>query len=364
METDPKARVLIVDDDQDMLMLMRDLLAEHYQVESAGGAREALQMARATPSPELIVLDAAMPEMSGFTVCRQLKADAATAAIPVLFLTEHGHPEEESRAFLEGAVDYVRKPIGAHALKARVANQIELQRTRALLRDQERHLEQLVAERTGDLEQMHDATILAMASLAETRDSDTCNHIRRTQHYVTALARKLKDNPRFADELSDTNIALLYRAAPLHDIGKVGVPDAILLKPGRLTDSEYEIMKLHTVYGRDAILDVEKHFGASSNFLRYAREIAYSHQEKWDGSGYPQGLAGEAIPLSARLMAAADVYDAMISRRIYKPAFTHETALELIRQGRGEHFDPDVVDAMLMIEEEITAIAARFLDPE
>ncbi|MES2298010.1 MAG: HD domain-containing phosphohydrolase [Pseudomonadota bacterium] len=362
MATNPK--VLVVDDDSAILALIREQLQDHYEVALADGAREALHMARGVPAPALIVLDAAMPEMSGFGVCRQLKADPATAAIPVIFLTDQGHPEEESRAFAEGASDYVRKPFEAPVLRARVAAQLELHRNRALLADQARHLEQLVATRTAELEQMHDATILAMASLAETRDSDTCNHIRRTQHYVVALARKLAQDARFGAELSEANIALLYRAAPLHDIGKVGVPEAILLKPGRLTDEEYEVMKMHTVYGRDAILDVEKHFGASSNFLRYAGQIAYSHQERWDGSGYPQGLKGEAIPLSARLMAVADVYDAMISRRVYKPAFTHETALELIRQGRGEHFDPDVVDAMLMIEEQIMEIAARFSDPE
>jgi putative two-component system response regulator len=183
------------------------------------------------------------------------------------------------------------------------------------------------------------------------------------QRYVVALARQLQPHPRFAHELSNRNIDFLCKAAPLHDIGKVGIPDAILLKPGRLSEAEFEQMKLHTVYGRDAIAGVEQHLGFTNDFLRFAREIAYSHQEKYNGSGYPQGLAGEAIPVSARLMAVADVYDALISRRVYKPAFTHETAIELIRQGSGEHFDPDVVDAMLMAEEQFMAIAAEFQDP-
>jgi putative two-component system response regulator len=199
-----------------------------------------------------------------------------------------------------------------------------------------------------------------MASLAESRDPDTGNHLRRTQHYVAALARELRFHPRHAKELSDENIALLYKAAPLHDIGKVGVPDSILLKPGKLTDDEFAIMKRHTVYGRDAIAGVERTLGGSNQFLRYAGEIAYSHHEYWDGSGYPQGLAGHAIALAARLMAVADVYDALISQRPYRPAFTHETAVELIRQGSGQHFDPDVVDAMLAVEEKFKTIAAQF----
>jgi putative two-component system response regulator len=199
-----------------------------------------------------------------------------------------------------------------------------------------------------------------MATLAESRDPGVGQHIRRTRNYVAALARELRFVAVHTAELTNENIALLHKAAALHDIGKVGVPDAILLKPGKLTDDEFEVMKLHTVYGRDAIAGVERQLGGSNGFLRYAREIAYSHQEKWDGSGYPQGLAGSAIPLSARMMAVADVYDALITARAYRPAFTHETALELIRQGRGEHFDPDVVDAMLAIEERFTAIAAEF----
>ena len=211
---------------------------------------------------------------------------------------------------------------------------------------------------------MQDATIMAMATLAESRDSNTSSHLRRTQLLFTALARELRFHARFSLELNDENIALMSKAAPLHDIGKVAIPDAILMKPGRLTPDEFNIMKLHTVHGRDAIADVEKTLGGSNPFLRYAREITYSHQEKWDGSGYPEGLRGEQIPLAARLMAVADVYDALISKRVYKPAFTHETAVELIRQGRDEHFDPDIVDAMLVIEERFRAIGAEFPDAE
>jgi putative two-component system response regulator len=201
-----------------------------------------------------------------------------------------------------------------------------------------------------------------MASLAETRDNETGNHIRRTQDYVAALAHALKDHPRFREVLTEDNIELLHKSAPLHDIGKVGVPDRILLKPGKLDPDEWEIMKMHTVYGRDVIQQVEAYVGHSDSFLRFAREIAFSHQEKWDGSGYPEGLAGEQIPVSARLMAVADVYDALITKRVYKPAFTHAESMEIIKKGRGNHFDPDVLDAFVAIETEIQDIARRFQD--
>jgi len=205
-------------------------------------------------------------------------------------------------------------------------------------------------------------TIMAMASLAETRDNETGNHIRRTQRYVRALAEKLKSHGKFAAYLSDAMIEQLYKSAPLHDIGKVGIPDHILLKPGKLTPEEFEVMKTHTTLGRDAILSAEKLIDAPSSFLEVAREIAYGHQEKWDGSGYPQGLSGEQIPVSARLMAVADVYDALISARPYKKPFTHEAAVELITKSANAHFDPDVVAAFVELADEFRAIAEELKD--
>jgi response regulator RpfG family c-di-GMP phosphodiesterase len=223
------------------------------------------------------------------------------------------------------------------------------------------HLEELVNDRTKELLQTQEATILSMASLAETRDPETGAHIRRTQNYVKLLAEYLRNSSRFSHFLNETNIDLLYKSAPLHDIGKVGIKDDILLKPGKLTDEEYEAMKLHTVYGQSALSAAEETLGSNS-FLRLAKEIAYTHQEKWDGSGYPQGLKGEEIPVSGRLMAIADVYDALISKRVYKPAFSHEKAMDIIRQGRGSHFDPDIVDAFLDLEDQIKGIAETNAD--
>lgn len=359
---DTRPRVLAVDDVALNLELLRHLLESTYEVILAQDGASALDLAGLSPLPDLILLDVMMPGLDGYTVCARLKADARTADIPVIFLTANTQPESEARGFREGAVDYISKPIHAETLLARVATHIQLKQASALLKDQNKLLEHLVARRTAEVEAMQDATILAMASLAETRDNETGNHIRRTQHYMALLARQLQDHPRFCAELSDENSTLLFKSAALHDIGKVGIPDRILLKPGKLDTNEFETMKLHTVYGRDTLLAVERHLGTSSAVLRYAREIAYAHHEKFDGSGYPEGLAGDAIPIAARLMAVADVYDALISNRVYKAALDHDAAIGIIRQGRGNHFDPDVVDAFLAIQSDFASIAQKFHD--
>ena len=207
-------------------------------------------------------------------------------------------------------------------------------------------------------------TILIMASLAETRDNETGNHIIRTQHYVKLLALQLQHHPRFSAYLDDATINLLFKSAPLHDIGKVGIPDSILLKPGKLTQEEFEIMKTHTTLGKAAIEAAESRLGKNVPFLRCAKDIAYSHQEKWDGTGYPEGLAGDAIPISARLMAIADVYDALISRRVYKPPFSHEMSMGIIQEGRGRHFDPDVLDAFVAIQLQCKEVADQYATTE
>lgn len=220
-----------------------------------------------------------------------------------------------------------------------------------------------IRERSDELNHTRNVTILTLASLAETRDNETGAHILRTQRYVKALAEQLRTHPRFAATLDDETIDLLYKSAPLHDIGKVGIPDSILLKPGKLTDEEFAIMRGHAKIGADALAIAEKSLGENS-FLRIAREIARTHHEKWDGRGYPAGLRGDEIPVSGRLMAVADVYDALISKRVYKPAFSHDKAMAIIREGRGSHFDPDVVDAMNAIEATFQRIAADFRDEE
>jgi putative two-component system response regulator len=351
MNTKQTARqtILIVDDTPDNITLLSMLLKDKYNTKVAKDGATALQIAE-TSTVDLVLLDVMMPGMDGYETCRRLKQNPATADVPVLFLTAKSQPEDEALGLRLGAVDYLTKPVSPPILFARVATHLKL---RAASQQQ-----------SGQMSLMQDATIMAMATMAETRDKETSNHIRRTQNYVAALARKLQSHPRFAAELTDENITLLYKSAPLHDIGKAGLPDSIVLKPGKLDQDEFEIMKLHAVRGRDTIRQVEEYIGGSNGFLTYAREIAHSHQEKWDGSGYPEKLAGEAIPLSARLMAVADVYDALISKRIYKPPFSHAEAVAVMQDGRGTHFDPDILDAFVEIAGTFAEIASKFTDAE
>jgi HD-GYP domain-containing protein (c-di-GMP phosphodiesterase class II) len=247
-------------------------------------------------------------------------------------------------------------------LRKDFSTQTTLKAAREFLKNQNALLEIEVEKRTRNIQDTQDATIVILASLVETRDNETGNHVRRTQYYVRALARKLQFHPRFADYLVEHQIDILFKSAPLHDIGKVGIPDSILLKPGKLDPEEFEIMKTHTTLGHNAIENAEKQLGITVEFLACAKEIALSHQEKWDGSGYPEKLVGNAIPISARLMAVADVYDALTSHRVYKDAIPHDQAIAIIMEGRSRHFDPDVVDAFAAITGEFKNIADRYAD--
>jgi len=354
--------ILIVDDiaaNRDTLFKL--LQHPDYQLVEAAGGPEALKLA-ADLSPDLILLDVGLPGLDGHEVCRLLKADPSTRDMPVIFLTTRGQPEDEELGLQLGAVDYITKPIHGPILRARVQAQLRLKETADFLRDKNEFLLSEVARRTAQLAAIQDVTTLVMASLAETRDSETSNHIRRVQYYVKTLAWRLSTHPCFAPLLTPTNIELLHRSAALHDIGKAGIPDRILLKPGKLSPDEFEIMKTHTTLGRDAIANARRALGVDVDYLRFAEEIAYSHHEKWDGTGYPEGLAGDAIPISGRLMALADVYDALISRRVHKEAMSHEQAVNIIQQTRGRHFDPDVVDAFLAAEDKFKAIAMAYAD--
>jgi putative two-component system response regulator len=354
--------VLVIDDSPEILGIVNELLKPNYRLKAANGGEKGLRLATAEPRPDIILLDIMMPELSGHEVCRRLKADRATRDIPVIFLTAMNNEADEEAGFALGAVDYIAKPISGPILRARVKTQLAMKRSADFVKDKNVFLVTEVSKRAREMEFVQDVTILALASLAETRDNETGNHLRRTQHYVRLLAERLQRHPHFSLTLTRTNIELIVKSAPLHDIGKVGIPDHILLKPGRLTTEEFEVMKTHTTLGRDAIEKAEQEMGRSAPFLAFAKEIACSHQEKWDGSGYPQGLSGERIPIPAQLMAVADVYDALISARAYKAPMTHEKASRIIAEGRGTHFDPDVVDAFLAAQSEFENIAARFCD--
>jgi len=373
------ARILIVDDQPDNLLILEDLLGRYYTVHAACDGEGALTRLADGDRPDLMLLDVVMPGMDGFEVCRRVKAAPGLRDMPVLLLTSLDSAADEEYGLSLGADDFIHKPYSPPVVLARVNNHLKLARASRLLRDRNEDLERLVAERTREIllqsEQLirskqeviasQGATITALCSLTEVRDNETGGHIRRTQHYVRVLAERLRDHPRFRHELNDETIDMMFRSAPLHDVGKVAIPDAILLKQGKLTPAEWEIMKRHPTYGRDAIAQAELELDdQGGSFLRFAREIAHCHHEKWDGSGYPQGLAGDDIPVSARLMAAADVYDALMSRRAYKEAYSHERAMQMIQAERGRHFDPDVVDALQGLAETCRDIARRYRDDD
>jgi putative two-component system response regulator len=356
--------ILIVDDTPENLLLLSELLQPHYRVRAASSGMRALQIAASDPQPDLVLLDVMMPEMDGYEVIGRLKANALTANIPVIFVTALESSQDEERGLVLGAVDYITKPIRPAIVLARVKAHVELKVARDWLQNKNAVLEAEVARRMEENLIVQDVSIRALAHLAEIRDPETGNHLRRTQGYVYTLASQLQSHPRFASFLSDYHIQSLVKSAPLHDIGKVGIPDHILLKPGKLTAEEWVIMKTHSYLGSLAIQQAEEDAERPIEFLRLARDIAHYHHEKWDGSGYPQGLAGDLIPLPARLMALADVFDALISRRAYKAPFPLEKAVEIIREGRGSHFDPDIVDAFLTRLDDFAAIAQQYADDE
>lgn len=358
----PEATILIVDDEPANLSVMTLLLQPHYRVRAANSGESALRAAATEPRPDLILLDIMMPVMDGYAVLARLQDNPATRDIPVLFLTAMAEAGDEELGLQLGAVDYIAKPIKAAVVLARVRTQLDAKRGRDWLRDQNALLEAEVAQRMAENDLTQLVTIRALAHLAETRDPETGSHILRTQGYVRQLALSLRRHPRFSAFLTPRNIDLLTKSAPLHDIGKVGIPDAILQKPGKLTADEWKIMKTHAKIGSDAIEQAETDVEKPVDFLILAKEIAHWHHEKWDGSGYPDGLAGDAIPCSARFMALADVFDALISVRVYKPAMSYEEARGFISDGRGKHFDPDVTDAFLADFAEFVAIARRYAD--
>ncbi|WP_419812205.1 HD-GYP domain-containing protein [Bacterioplanoides sp.] len=356
-----KERLLIVDDEAFYIKVLVELLSPDYQITLAKSGQQALRLLEADELPDLILLDIVMPDEDGYQICQKIKNNPRLKDIPVIFLTVKGEVEDEIKGFASGASDYITKPFSPPIVCARVATHLALQQSRQQLREYNDLLEQRVQERTQEISRTQDMAIYCMTSLAETRDNETGMHIRRTQHYVKALAEHLRDQGHFPDVLDDAYIELLFKSAPLHDIGKVGVPDRILLKPGKLDADEWLEMKKHSEYGKSAIETAEKEYGDSS-FLAVAKEICYSHHERWDGCGYPCGLYGEQIPLSARLMAVADCYDALISRRVYKDPFPFDSAREIICEGKGSQFDPMMVDAFEAIESTFIDIAKRFTD--
>ncbi len=360
--TGPEATLLVVDDSPANLTVLVDLLEPHYRVRASTSGARALRIARTKPAPDLILLDVMMPNLSGHDVLAELRGDPETRDIPVVFVTALGAPDDESRGLDLGAADYITKPFHPVAVLSRVRTQLRRTRARAELTERNAALAAQVARGTVENERVQDVTILALARLAQARDRETGNHLRRTQEYVRILGAQLLAAGQHGDVLTPHSIAALAKSAPLHDIGKVAVPDRILLKSGPLTDAEWTIMRMHPAEGRKAIERAERDAGIPVDFLAFAKEICQSHHERWDGSGYPDGLVSMAIPLSARLMAVADVFDALVSNRPYKRAVAPAEARRAIVAERGRHFDPDVVDAFLAAFGQFVAVAERLED--
>ncbi len=333
-------RVLIADDNEVSLALLEATLTHAgYEVQTTRDGAEALERIR-SEGLRLVLSDWEMPRLSGIELCRAVRASEMAGYVYMILVTGRDSPEATVEGFAAGADDFIRKPFDPTELIARVR----------------------AGERILSLE-TRDVAIFAMAKLAESRDPETGAHLERVRSYCRALARDLARHPDFASAIDEEFVRLIYLTSPLHDIGKVGIPDSVLLKPGRLSDREFEIMKMHSTLGAQT-LDAALRVFPGVQFLEMAREIAAAHHERWDGSGYPDRLAGEAIPLSGRIMALADVYDALTSKRVYKAAFTHEVARAMILKESGTHFDPRVVDAFARIEEQFLSIRTTYEERE
>lgn len=356
-----KPTILIVDDTPANLVLLMGLLKDKYHVKAANNGEKAIELASTSP-PDLILLDIMMPGMDGYEVCSILKVDEKTRDIPVIFLTAKVSVEDEEQGFAVGAVDFIHKPISPPVVMARINTHLKVKAWQDSLVDHNQKLENEVAQRLSEINKLQDATIFVMVSLAEFRDECTGNHIRRTQAYIRSLAEELAKLPHYSSEITPQRIEIMEKSSPLHDIGKITIPDHILLKPGRHTDEEFEIMKTHAERGYDILNQAGNFMGESGDFLNCAMDIALYHHEKWDGSGYPKGIKGLDIPLSARLMAVADVYDALRSERPYKEAFSHAKSMEIINQSKGSHFDPEIVDALFLIEDKCIEIIDNWPD--
>jgi len=344
------ARIMVVDDVPEILTLLTSMLGRSgYQVVACNSGAEALAVAEANP-PELILLDILMPEMDGFQVCTHLQNNPRLKDIPVIFTSGLDDTENKVRAFRLGGVDYITKPFHFEELEARVWTQIRLHMLKASLAAQKLNEEKIRA-----LSEAQQSTIFALAKLAEYRDEDTGTHLERVREYCRLLAEYLRDTSNYAASIPADFSETIYHASPLHDIGKVAIPDGILLKPGKLTSEEFAIIMKHPVVGGEYLQDVFNNY-CSNVFIGMGIEIALYHHERWDGRGYPDGLIGKNIPLSARIMAVADCYDALRADRCYRKGFPHQQVKTMLLEESGSHFDPEVCQAFLALEAEFEKI--------
>lgn len=352
-------KVLIVDDSLIDRMIISNILSDYHLYTACDGV-EAMQIMQEFPDMDLIVLDLNMPKMNGFEVLEALNKESIYSQCVTLILTNHDEMENEIKGLELGAVDYIRKPLNIQSLRKRIEVHLNLKKAQKSIQQHNQILEETVFKRTRELVVTRDITIHALIGLLEIRDIESSNHTKRTQWMMRALCDHLRRGSNYAELFSDDFINELFKTAPLHDIGKVGIPDKILLKPGKLTKEEFEIMKRHTIYGVEALTH-QLHNEELPTFIQTAIEIVKTHHEKFDGTGYPEGLKGLEIPLSGRLMAIVDVYDALTSKRVYKAAYEHSWALEYLRDESGKHFDPEIVKAFIEIEQEIFNISQQYM---
>ncbi len=343
-----KKKILLVDDNLTNLSIGKSALGATYEVYTVPSGEKALLLLSKI-IPDIILLDIEMPEMNGYETLRKIKANTEIPYIPVIFLTAKSDEGSELEGLNMGAVDYVVKPFSAPLLLKRIESHLRLQ-------DFTNNLQKMVDEKTKKVVELQDAILNVVAELVECRDGATGGHIERTQHYLESLLNKLMKSEIYSEETKGLNTKLLIQSAQLHDVGKISIPDAILQKPGRLTDEEFEIMKTHSAHGQEIIERISKQTD-ESEFLEQASILAYTHHERWDGKGYPNGLKEKEIPIQGRLMAIADVYDALISERPYKKPFTHAEAVNIILDGKGTQFDPELVDLFTDVQSEFDAIA-------
>jgi putative two-component system response regulator len=356
----------VVDDLEVNVSLLRRLLEPMgYAVTGASDGAEALHAVRENP-PDVIVLDVVMPGLDGFEVCEQLKCEPATAHIPVIMVSGAGNREAAVRALEVGADEFIHRPIDVTILDARIRSCVrnkmlhdQIREYQHRLEGQNEELEKGIRERTRQLERTQHAIVFSLAKLAESRDPETGEHLDRIRRYSLALAEEYANAGH--EELTTEFLHMIYHASPLHDVGKVGIPDRVLLKPGKLTKAEFDVMKRHTIIGGETLRAAVQEAGGSA-LLEIGSEIVYGHHEWWNGNGYPNGVAGDDIPLSARIVAVADVYDALRTRRCYKEPFTHEKAVAIIEEDAGTHFDPDVVACFQRVAESFEIVHETLAD--
>ena len=349
--------ILVVDDSKTDVLLITSILKE-FQTITATDGMQALEIVATSQPIDLILLDLHMPRLDGFGVLAALQE--RKCEIPVIILTNLDEINNEIHGLELGAVDYIRKPLNFLSLRKRIEVHLRLRNATWMVKEHNRLLEETVNRRTAEVVRTNEITINALVRLLEVRHIETSNHSRRTKWMMQALCDRLVALHRPGYELTEKVIEDLVNTAPLHDIGKVGVPDSILLKPGRLDPAEFEIMKSHVEHGVEALEYRMESTDAPISFIEMAKEIIQSHHEWYDGSGYPKGLAGQDIPLPGRLMAIIDVYDALTSRRVYKDAISHQAALEILANEKDSHFDPVVFEAFMQIQDEILEISRRY----